>query len=308
MATVVQMSESDVGGEDPELQRELDAKFDPPPTPAQQILRPFVALVLWAWNTLLGSIGTFGRLTLLAVDSMYGLVRDIVKLNHPWRETLTQAWFMMSVSGWPAILISVPLGAIIQLQAGSLASQVGATSQAGAAGGLGVIRQAAPMISGILMGGAVGAAVAADLGARKIREEIDAIRTLGINPNHRLVAPRLAAMFLVGPLMCVLVVFVGMATIYSMTLVQGGVPGAFFNSFAAFASTTDLIIAVVKTVIFGILVVLVASQRGFEASGGPKGVADCVNATVVLGVMTTFAANVLITQLLTIWFPDSGGF
>ncbi|MBL1078945.1 ABC transporter permease [Nocardia sp. 2] len=276
--------------------------------PVPPILRPIVALTLWAWNTLLGSIGTFGRLVLLAADSVYGLVRDVVKLNHPWRETLSQAWFMMSVSGWPAILISVPLGAIIQIQAGSLAAQVGATSQAGAAGGLGVIRQAAPMVSGILMGGAVGAAVAADLGARKIREEIDAIRTLGINPNHRLVAPRLAAMFIVGPLMCVLVVFVGMSTIYAMTLIQGGVPGAFFNSFAAFASTTDLIIAIIKTTVFGLLVVLVASQRGFEASGGPKGVADCVNATVVLGVMTTFAANVLITQLLTIWFPDNMGF
>ncbi|MEU0544461.1 ABC transporter permease [Nocardia sp. NPDC005978] len=280
-------------------------------TPEKQlppVLRPAVRLVLWAWNTLIGSIGTFGRLVVLSADSIYGLVHDVVKLRHPWRETLTQAWFMMSVSGWPAILISVPLGAIVQIQAGSLAAQVGATSQAGAAGGLGVIRQAAPMISGILMGGAVGAAVAADLGARKIREEIDAIRTLGINPNHRLVAPRLAAMFIVGPLMCVLVVFVGMATIYSMTLVQGGVAGAFFNSFAAFANTTDLVIAIIKTVIFGILVVLVASQRGFEASGGPKGVADCVNATVVLGVMITFAANVLITQLLTIWFPENLGF
>ncbi|WP_245720203.1 MlaE family ABC transporter permease [Nocardia uniformis] len=267
-----------------------------------------MVLVVWAWRTLLQSVGTFGRLMLLTVDSMYGLIRDIVKLNHPWREAMTQAWFMMSVSGWPAILIAVPFGAIVQIQVGSIAGQVGATSQAGAAGGLGVIRQGAPMVGGILLGGAVGAAIAADLGARKIREEIDAIRTLGINPNHRLVAPRLAAMFLVGPLLCVLIVFVGMSTIYTMTLVQGGVPGAFFNSFAAFASTNDLIVAMGKTVIFGLLVVLVASQRGFEAAGGPKGVADCVNATVVIGVMSTFAANVLITQLLSIWFPESMGF
>ncbi|MFE3189640.1 MlaE family ABC transporter permease [Nocardia sp. NPDC059240] len=290
---------------DPEIE---NAGESPPEWQVPTVLRPIARLVLWAWRTLLGSIGTFGRLVLLATDSFYGLFRDIVKMNHPWKETLTQAWFMMSVSGWPAILISVPLGAIIEIQVGSLASQVGATSQAGAMGGIGVIQQAAPMISGILMGGAVGAAVAADLGARKIREEIDAIRTLGINPNHRLIAPRLAAMFIVGPLMCILVVFVGLSTIYTMTLLQGGVPGAFFNSFAAFASTTDLIIAVVKTVIFGLLVVLVAGQRGFEASGGPKGVADCVNATVVLGVMTTFAANVLITQLLSIWFPMKLGF
>ncbi|MFW0789586.1 ABC transporter permease [Gordonia sp. CPCC 205333] len=229
---------------------------------------------------------------------------DTVRLRHPWRETLTQAWFMMSVSTFPAVLIAIPFGVIVQVQVGALAAQVGATSQAGAAGGLGVIRQGAPMVAGILLGGAVGAAVAADLGARKIREEIDAIRTMGINPNYRMVAPRVAAMFVVGPLLCILIIFVGMSTIYTTTLLQGGVPGAFFNSFAAFASTQDLIIAIVKTVIFGIVVVFVASQRGFEAKGGPKGVADGVNAAVVIGVISTFAANLLITQLLSIWIPE----
>ncbi|WP_307828512.1 ABC transporter permease [Antrihabitans sp. YC2-6] len=267
------------------------------------IRMPF-ALFAWAWNTVIGSIGTFGRLMLLVADTTTGLVSEATRLRHPWKETLTQAWFMMSVAFFPAILIAIPFAIVIQAQVGSLAAQVGATSQAGAAGGLGVIRQAAPMVSGILLGGAVGAAIAADLGARTIREEIDAIRTMGINPNHRLVGPRVAAMLIVGPLLCILIIFIAMCTIYATMLMQGGVAGAFFNSFAAFASTTDLFIAIAKTVIFGILVVFIASQRGMEAGGGPKGVADGVNAAVVIGVLTTFTANVLITQLLSIWIPE----
>lgn len=275
----------------------------PLPAPVRWIL----TLVRWAWDTAVGSTGTFGRFVLLAADTMVGLVLDIVRLRHPWRETLTQAWFMMSVAGWPAVLVSIPFGVTLEAQAGSLTSQVGATSQGGAAGGVGVMQQAAPMVSGILLGGAVGAAIAADLGARTIREEIDAIRTLGINPNHRLVAPRLAAMVIVGPLLCVLIVFVAMSVIYVETWQQGGVPGAFFNSFATFAHPADLIVAMIKSIVFGMVVVFVASQRGFEAKGGPKGVADGVNATVVLGIMATFAMNVLITQLMSIWFPPNLG-
>nr|WP_245549899.1 ABC transporter permease [Gordonia effusa] len=270
----------------------------------QLLLRLPFLLFDWVKRTIITSVGTLGRLVLLVIDTTAGLVGDIVRLKHPWRETLIQAWFMMSVSIFPAVLIAIPFGVIVQVQVGALAAQVGATSQAGAAGGLGVIRQGAPMVAGILLGGAVGAAVAADLGARKIREEIDAIRTMGINPNYRMVAPRIAAMLLVGPLLCILIIFVGMSTIYVTTLLQGGVPGAFFNSFAAFASTQDLIIAIGKTIVFGVVVVFVASQRGFEAKGGPKGVADGVNAAVVIGVMSTFAANLLITQLLSIWIPE----
>lgn len=269
-----------------------------------KVARIPLTLVLWAWSTAIAAVGTFGRFLILMAESTAGLLSDVVRLRLPLRDTIAQSWFMASVSTFPAVLISIPFGVIVSVQVGSLASQVGASSVAGAAGGLGVIRQGAPMVAGILLGGAVGAAIAADLGARTIREEVDALRTMGLNPNRRLVAPRLAAMTIVAPFLCILIIFVGIATGYVTTVVsQGGTPGAYFASFSAFATVTDLIVAIAKSLIFGFLVVCVASQRGLEAQGGPKGVADAVNATVVIGVMTTFAANVVITQILSIWIP-----
>ena len=80
---------------------------------------------------------------------------------------------------------------------------------AGAAGGMGVIKQGAPVATGLLLGGAGAAAIAADLGARTTREEIDAMRVMGVDPVQRLVAPRVIAMLVVAPLINILIIAVG---------------------------------------------------------------------------------------------------
>ncbi len=87
------------------------------------------------------SLGTFGRLLDMVSAAVRYLIGDTIRGRHPWRETVTQAWFITSVTAIPAILVSIPFGVIVSVQVGSLTQQVGATSIAGAAGGLGVIRQ-----------------------------------------------------------------------------------------------------------------------------------------------------------------------
>ncbi|KIQ16808.1 ABC transporter permease [Rhodococcus sp. MEB064] len=251
---------------------------------------------------------TLGRFADLTVATFGFLVRDLIGLRFVWREFLDQAWFMVTVTVLPAILVSVPFGVIVSVQVGSLTSQIGATSIAGAAGGLGVIRQGAPIVTALLLGGAAGSAIAADLGARTVREEIDAMRVMGIDPVRRLAAPRLAAMLLVAPLLCSLVIFMGLVSGYVVNVgFQGGTPGSYLSSFASFASTTDLVVALAKAEIFGIIVVLVACQRGFEATSGPRGVANAVNASVVVGVLSAFIVNVLATQLVSMFLPQRLG-
>ncbi|GED96710.1 hypothetical protein nbrc107697_07490 [Gordonia crocea] len=204
----------------------------------------------------------------------------------------------------PAILVSVPFGVIVTVQVSSLSQQVGATSMAGAAGGLGVIRQGSPMVSALLLGGAAGSAIAADLGARTIREEFEAMRTMGIDPARRIVAPRMLAMLALAPMLCVLIIFMGIGVGYVLTIVyQDGVPGSYMSSFAAFATMGDLIVALSKSVIFGVVIVIVACQRGLEATSGPRGVAQAVNAAVVIGVIAAFILNVIITQLVSMFLP-----
>ncbi|OAT70395.1 ABC transporter permease [Mycobacteroides immunogenum] len=251
---------------------------------------------------------TLGRYVDLVVQSFAFLVSDIVRLRHPWQDTVIQSWFILTVTVVPAILVSIPFGVIVAVQAGSIISQVGASSISGAAGGLGVIQQGAPIVAALLLGGAAGSAVATDLGARSIREEVDAMRVMGVNPVQRLVTPRLAAILFVSPLLCVFIIFVGIFAGYLVNVgFQGGTPGSYLSSFAAFANVNDVTVAVLKTWLFGVVVILVACQRGLEAKGGARGVADAVNATVVIGVVTVMVLNTVITQIVAMFMPSKVG-
>ncbi|NNG99006.1 ABC transporter permease [Gordonia araii NBRC 100433] len=250
------------------------------------------------------SVATTGRALKLFVLATVYAVTDMFSGRFKWHEAASQAWFIIRVTALPAILVSVPFGVIVTVQVSSLSQQVGATSMAGAAGGLGVIRQGSPMVSALLLGGAAGSAIAADLGARTIREEFDAMRTMGIDPARRIVAPRMIAMLLLAPMLCVLIIFMGIGVGYVITIVfQDGVPGSYMSSFAAFATMGDLVVALAKSVVFGVVIVIVACQRGLEATSGPRGVAQAVNAAVVIGVIAAFILNVIITQLVSMFLP-----
>jgi phospholipid/cholesterol/gamma-HCH transport system permease protein len=254
------------------------------------------------------SFVTGGRILVMAASSLRYLGSGLVKGEFQYKEFITQAWFMVGVSAIPTLLVAVPFGVIISIQIGSLAQQVGATSFIGAANGLGVIRQGAPIVVALLLAGAVGSAICSDLGARTIREEIDALEVLGISPIQRLVVPRILATMMVGVLLCGVVAFAGVLTGFLFNvLAQGGTPGSYIASFAAFAQPADLALAEVKSALFGLLVALVASYKGLNAKGGPKGVADAVNATVVLSVVLLFAVNVVITQIYSALVPQRLG-
>lgn len=250
------------------------------------------------------SLKTLGRFFELGVLAFAHLIKDLVRLRHPWRDTINQAWFIISVTAIPALLVSIPFGVIVAVQVGNFISQVGASSVSGAAGGLGVIRQGAPIVAALLLGGAAGSAVATDLGTRTIREEVDALRVMGVDPIQRLVTPRLAAIVFVAPVLCSFIIFMGLAAGYAINVgFQSGTPGSYIASFASFASVTDVVVAVIKTWLFGIVVILVACQRGLETRGGARGVADAVNASVVIGVVAVFGLNLLITQGLSMSMP-----
>ncbi|MDT7657090.1 MAG: phospholipid/cholesterol/gamma-HCH transport system permease protein [Pseudonocardiales bacterium] len=265
-------------------------------------------LVATVFGRMRDSFVTAGRILVMSASSLRYLVSGLVKGEFQYKEFISQAWFVVGVSVIPTLLVAVPFGVIISIQIGSLAQQVGATSFIGAANGLGVIRQGAPIVVALLLAGAVGSAICSDLGARTIREEIDALEVLGISPIQRLVVPRILATMLVGVLLCGVVAFAGVLTGFLFNvLAQGGTPGSYIASFAAFAQPADLARAEVKSALFCLLVALVASYKGLNAKGGPKGVADAVNATVVLSVVLLFAVNVVITQIYSALVPQRLG-
>ncbi|EME19941.1 MlaE family ABC transporter permease [Rhodococcus triatomae] len=250
------------------------------------------------------SVLGFGRTVRLGVRTPVIALADIVGGRFPFREAIVQAWFLLSITVLPALLMAVPFGVIVSVQIGGLTSNLGATSMAGAVGGMGVIQQGAPMAAALLLGGAGASAIAADLGARTVREEIDAMRVLGIDPTRRLVAPRMVAMVLVAPVLSILIIVIAIAASFTVSVVgQGVVSGSYWQSFGSYASTTDLAICLIKSLVFGFVVVVIAARRGLEASGGARGVADAVNAAVVLGIVASMVLNVIITQVTTLFIP-----
>lgn len=234
-------------------------------------------------------------------------LRDTFRRPFQFRELLEQFWFVASVTILPAALVSIPFGAVIALQVGSLTQQLGAQSFTGGASVLAVVQQASPLIVALLIAGAGGSAICADLGSRKIREELDAMEVMGVSPIQRLVVPRVLAMMLVAVLLNGLVSVVGVVGGYVFNVyLQHGTPGAYLSSFSALAQLPDIYIGEFKALVFGLIAGLVAAHRGLHPRGGPKGVGDAVNQSVVITFLLLFLVNVVLTAVYLQLVPQKG--
>jgi len=249
-----------------------------------------------------GALSATGKHFALGLDIFVGIFQPPFQT----KEFIEQCWFVSRVCILPSALVSISFGSVISLQLGSLIRQFGAQSFSGAASTLAVIQQAAPVICALLVAGAGGSAICADLGARTIREEIDAMEVLGINPIQRLVVPRVLAAMLVSALLFGLVSIVGVAGGYYFNVVlQGVTPGAYVQGFSALSKPTDLVVGFIKAILFGLAAGVVAAYRGLNPSGGPKGVGDAVNQAVVITFILLFAINVIVSAVYLNLVPPS---
>lgn len=253
------------------------------------------------------SLTTVGEQYVLAVRTIQYFFIDLFTGRFQWIEFLRQGAFMAGTAVLPTVLVALPIGVTLSIQFALLANQVGATSLAGAASGLAVIRQAASLVAAVLMASAVGSAITADLGSRTMREETDAMEVMGVSVIRRLVVPRFAAAIMIGVALTGITCFVGFLASYLFNVYfQRGAPGSFVATFSSFATTSDMIVALLKAVVYGAIVAVVACQKGLFTKGGPTGVADSVNAAVVESILVLMIVNVGISQLYNVLFPRTG--
>jgi phospholipid/cholesterol/gamma-HCH transport system permease protein len=215
-----------------------------------------------------------------------------------WRELILQCWFLLSVTMLPTILAAIPLTVLLTFTLNVLLGEFGAADISGAGAALGAVTQLGPLTTVLVIAGAGSTAICADLGARTIREEIDALEVMGIDPIGRLVVPRVVAATVVATLLNSLVVIVGLVGgfIFSVYLqhIDGG---AYLSTLTLVTGLPEVIVATAKAVSFGLIAGLVGCYRGLTVSGGPKGVGTAVNETVVLCVIALFAVNVILTTV-----------
>ncbi len=244
-----------------------------------------------------------GGITAIALDGVVSLRKRPVQLE----EFLRQAWFITKVSAIPLVLISVPFGMIIALHVGSFFRQLGAESQIGSALLLATVREQAPIATVLLIAGAGGSAMTADLGSRRIRDEIDAMEVMGVDPMHRLIGPRLVAATVCSTFFVSFVAVAGILGGWFFAVpVQGGTSGAYFSSLSALAQLPDFVMMLVKAVVFGFTAGAVACFKGFTVKGGPKGVGDAVQASVVITFIILFFQNFVITAMYFNLVPQKG--
>ena len=199
----------------------------------------------------------------------------------------------------PTLLVAIPFTVLVSFTLNILLRELGAADLSGAGAAFGAVTQVGPLVTVLIVAGSGATSMCADLGSRTIREEIDAMEVLGINPVQRLVAPRILASALVALLLNSLVVIIGIVGGYVFSVfVQDVNPGAFAAGITLLTGVPEMVISCVKASLFGLIAGLVACYRGLMLSGGgAKAVGNAVNETVVFTFMSLMIVNVVVTAI-----------
>jgi phospholipid/cholesterol/gamma-HCH transport system permease protein len=216
----------------------------------------------------------------------------------PWREFLLQTWFVARVSILPTLMLSVPYTVLLVFTFNVLLVEFGAADYSGSGAAFGAVTQIGPIVTVLVVAGAGATAMCADLGARTIREELDALRVMGTDPIHALVLPRVLAATLVALLMSSLVVLVGLSGAFAFSVfAQHVTPGAFVSGLTLVTGLGSVVVGLAKSMLFGLAAGLIACYKGTSVGGGPAGVGNAVNETVVYSFLALFVINVLATAV-----------
>lgn len=237
-----------------------------------------------------------------AVGGFFAMALDVLVLipRRPfaWREFVAQAWFVARVSLMPTVMLAVPYSVLVVFTFNILLLEFGAADFSGTTAAFATVTQIGPIVTVLVVAGAGATAMCADLGARTIRDELDALRVMGINPIQRLVVPRVLAAMVVAVLLSSVVILVGLVGGFIFSVfVQHVTPGAYAAGLTVLTRARDVLLALVKAALFGLSAGLVACYKGTSVGGGPAGVGTAVNETVVYTFMALFAINIVATAV-----------
>lgn len=220
-------------------------------------------------------------------------------------ELVDQALFVMRLCWLPLLVSTVAINyGAPGLQAANFLTLFGALDRLGGFFVLAAVREIGPLITAIVLVGGAGAAITADLGARKIREELDALQVLGVDTVKNLVVPRFLALMIVTSLFNIYAVLFGIFGGLLAAIVNGQALGPFWATFFNNTSTTDLWGSTLKTMIYGAIIAIVCCYKGMSASGGAEGVGRAVNQAVVISILGIGAFNYVFTQMLLATHPS----
>jgi len=244
----------------------------------------------------------FGDMMILTGRTIWSALRP----PYPYGgELVSQFLFALRLCWFPLLISTVCLCyAAPGLQAANFLTLFGALDRLGGFFVLGSIREIGPNVTAIVLAGVAGTAITADLGARKVREELDALQVLGVDPVKNLVVPRFLALMVVTGLFDIYALLFGIFGGILAAVAFGQPLGPFWGTLFANSSTVDLWGSVVKCTMFGAIIAIVCCYKGMSASGGAEGVGRAVNEAVVVCFLGIGAFNYVFTQTLLATHPN----
>ena len=243
-----------------------------------------------------------GSMVILTMRTLISAVRP----PYPYGGELVEQFYFALKLCWFPLLIStfaLNLGAP-GLQAAGPLQVFGALDRLGGFFVLTAIRWIGPLVTAVVVSGVAGTAITADLGARKIREELDALQVLGVDPVKNLVVPRFLALMIVTALLDVVAIIFGLSAGIVAELIYHQSLGGFFATLFSNASITDIWGSLLMCTMFGAIIAVVCSYKGMTASGGAAGVGRAVNQAVVISVVGVFAFSYVFTAILLATHPE----
>lgn len=216
-----------------------------------------------------------------------------------WRLLVEQAEFVGFGSLFIVLLTGVFTGAVFTLQSVIALRKVGMESMVGSTVMLAVSRELAPVLTSLMVAGRVGSAMATELGTMRVTEQIDAMEVMAVDPVQYLVTPRVIAGAFMVP--CLSVIFLMMAALGSYVVaifVLGIDEGAYFARIEWYLDPYDFTHGFYKAIVFGFVLSLVGCYKGFNAEGGARGVGMATTNAVVIGSISIFVLDYVLTTLL----------
>lgn len=233
-----------------------------------------------------------------------GTVRAAVRRPFEGRAILHQLEALGVTSMGIVVVTSVFIGMVMSVQFAFGLRKFGGMEYTGRVIALSFTRELAPTLTAVIVGGRIGAGMAAELGAMAVTEQVDAIRALGADPLKKLVWPRFIACILVMPILAAFALVLGFAGAMLITDIQFNIPyHFFFRSGLGVLTLNDFISGMFKTPFFGAIISLVGCHFGLNTRGGTAGVGHSTTTTVVVISISILIADFILTKVAISLLP-----
>lgn len=244
-------------------------------------------------RSVLRTMVTAGELTLLFGQTILLIKR--MKSNH-----VLQQMAHLGVSSLPIVLLTMLFtGMVMTVQTAHEFIKYGAQSSVGGVMAVAMGRELAPVLTGVVVAGRVGAAITAEIGSMKVTEQIDALRVMATNPIAYLVAPRMVACVFMLPVLVIFADVIGTLGGYLMATLYAGINSyTYINSIKIFTEVNDIIGGLIKSMFFGATIALVGCYKGLTTEQGAEGVGRATTSSVVTSIILIFISNYFLSLLL----------